>query len=194
MNPVMVVLLLLVVYATVVVASLVVELLTERRRFKVAIPDLLRELNGASVDQLPKIIEESKLLRRQKKALGTLCSATDLPSESLSSLAARMLAEEELRYRKVVAHTDFAAKIAPMFGLMGTLIPLGPGLISMGEGDIAALSQSLLVAFDTTVAGLIVGAFCLGVSKVRSLWYDDYMSAFEVIANAIVEKIELERA
>lgn len=39
-----------------------------------------------------------------------------------------------------------------MLGLLGTLIPLGPGIIALGQGDTQTLSTSLLTAFDTTIA------------------------------------------
>lgn len=35
------------------------------------------------------------------------------------------------------------AKLGPMFGLLGTLIPLGPGIVALGRSDTAALSQSM---------------------------------------------------
>ena len=63
--------------------------------------------------------------------------------------------------------TDLIAKVAPMLGLMGTLIPLGPGIVAIGEGDVQVLAESLLIAFDTTVLGLIVAAVALCVSTIR---------------------------
>ena len=59
-----------------------------------------------------------------------------------------------------------------MFGLMGTLIPLGPGLIALGQGDTKTLSDSLLIAFDTTIAGLVAGAIAYVVSGIRKSWYE----------------------
>jgi len=42
---------------------------------------------------------------------------------------------ESLAQRRI-ERSDFMARIAPMLGLMGTLIPLGPGLSALGEGDL----------------------------------------------------------
>lgn len=50
------------------------------------------------------------------------------------------------------------AKLGPMFGLLGTLIPLGPGIVALGQGDTVTLSESMNVAFDTTIAGVISAA------------------------------------
>ena len=74
---------------------------------------------------------------------------------------------------------------------MGTLIPLGPGIVALGQGDTATLSGSLLVAFDTTVAGLIVAAVVLVIAKIRRRWYDQYMSALEAAVTTLLERIDL---
>lgn len=54
-----------------------------------------------------------------------------------------------------------------MLGLLGTLIPLGPGIIALGQGDTQTLSTSLLTAFDTTIAGLCAAAVCLVVTTLQ---------------------------
>ena len=48
-------------------------------------------------------------------------------------------------------------QLGPILGLLGTLIPLGPGLAALGSGDIVTLVEALTVAFDTTVTGLVIG-------------------------------------
>ena len=48
-------------------------------------------------------------------------------------------------------------QLGPILGLLGTLIPLGPGLAALGSGDIVTLAEALTVAFDTTVTGLLIG-------------------------------------
>jgi biopolymer transport protein ExbB/TolQ len=75
-----------------------------------------------------------------------------------------------------------------MFGLMGTLIPLGPGLIALAQGDTKTLSDSLLIAFDTTVAGLISAAISFVISGIRKGWYEQYMTGLETIMETILEE------
>jgi biopolymer transport protein ExbB/TolQ len=45
-----------------------------------------------------------------------------------------------------------------MVGLVGTLIPLGPGLVALGQGNLAVMAAHLAVAFNVTVVGLCTGA------------------------------------
>ena len=86
-----------------------------------------------------------------------------------------------------VDRADMLARVGPMLGLMGTLIPLGPGLTALGRGDLATLAAAVTVAFDTTVLGLAVGivGFCLG--RARRRLYDrmlDVLEAEEAAAHA----------
>lgn len=186
--PVMVVLLLFAAYAVVELGSLAVEGLSERRRFKAVVSRFTRAVTDASPAQVESVIEGSGLLRRQRTALLQVFSMRGMHPDVREALASRLLAEEELRYRRTLMRSDFACRVAPMFGLMGTLIPLGPGVMALSGGDMTTLSNSLVVAFDTTVAGLIVSAVAFGISKLRRHWYEDYMSALEAAMNIVLDK------
>lgn len=89
------------------------------------------------------------------------------------------LADLERRARRRIDRTDFYARLGPIFGLMGTLIPLGPGLAALGDGDVKILSTAIQVAFDTTVLGLLVGAAGFVFGRLRRCWYDALLSARE---------------
>ncbi|MBR2620413.1 MAG: MotA/TolQ/ExbB proton channel family protein, partial [Firmicutes bacterium] len=134
------------------------------------------------------IIKKSRLLKRQKKAIIELIVRGGYSDATREALARQLIADEENRYAKITKVTDLIAKIAPMFGLMGTLIPLGPGLLALGQGDTKTLSESLLIAFDTTVAGLISAAVAYIISSVRKGWYEQYMVGLETIMETILEE------
>ena len=74
--------------------------------------------------------------------------------------------------KRRIERADFITRIAPMLGLMGTLIPLGPGLAALGEGELSILTTAITVAFDTTVIGLLAGIVGFVLSRVRRRWYD----------------------
>lgn len=80
---------------------------------------------------------------------------------------------------KRIERTDFLTRIAPMLGLMGTLIPLGPGLSALGEGDLSILTTAMSVAFDTTVLGLLVGIIGFVIGRLRRRWYDQVLTNME---------------
>lgn len=188
--PDIILLLILIAYAVFSIGSILVELITERRHYKVVMPQFLSSLSNASETLIPSVIAESGLLRRQKEALNTVYEYRDLPGDALIALVRRLMNQEEAHYDRIVDRNNMAARVAPMLGLVGTLIPLGPGIQALGNADTAQLSASLLVAFDTTVAGLVVAAVCLVIGKIRASWYANYLSALDSAMATMVQKIQ----
>lgn len=183
--PVVIVLILFLLAAAVLTGWGIAEFFTERRHLKVALPQLLEDLRTA--DDRAAVIEASGLLRRQKDALLELLNHPDFNGEMRETLAVRLLEQEQDRYDRIVKLSELLARLAPMFGLLGTLIPLGPGIIALGQGDTYTLSTSLLTAFDTTVAGLVAAAFATVISTVRRGWYHEYASILEAAAEMLLE-------
>lgn len=188
--PTVVILVLLMLFSLYSIGSIVIEAVCDRRIFKAHTPCLIANIHHANSADIPQIIAESRLLPSQKVELLEFLDFLDLPPQARTEVAKQLIAQQEKRYSKRVLITDIAAKIAPMFGLMGTLIPLGPGLIALGSGDVSTLSQSLIVAFDTTVAGLATAAVCYVISLLRRRWYDEYLSCIESLVCTLLEKAE----
>ncbi len=136
-------------------------------------------------------IARSGLLRRQKELLLELTGHGELTPPMREAMAAQLLDAEEEHWRGIVRLTDLIARLGPMFGLLGTLIPLGPGIIALGNGDTFTLSRSLLTAFDTTVAGLLAAAVAAVISAVRRRWYRRSESELETAAECLLENMKL---
>lgn len=164
-----------------------VEYFRERRHMQVSLPALLDQLRAVE-GGVAETIEKSGLLRRQKDALLELTKHPDFDAATRESLGANLLEREQSHYDGILKCTDLVSKLAPMLGLMGTLIPLGPGIMALGQGDTYTLSVSLLTAFDTTIAGLIAAAFCLVISTVRRRWYSGYMADLETLMDCVLER------
>lgn len=188
--PTIIILLLLIALTVVLLGSLVVEYFTERKQLQGSIPELIDAMQGKDSRELAAIIENSGLLQRQKDAVLEVVRRDSLPMDTRVALAKKLLLDEEKHYVGRVRVSDLISKIAPMFGLMGTLIPLAPGLIALGQGDTKTLSDSLLIAFDTTVAGLISAAVALFISSVRKSWYAGYSSSLEAVMDAVLDCTE----
>jgi biopolymer transport protein ExbB/TolQ len=97
----------------------------------------------------------------------------------LARLAAAPAARVETVARTRIERSDVLARVGPMLGLMGTLIPLGPGLAGLGRGDVAILAKAVTVAFDTTVMGLLVGVVAFVTGRLRRRWYDALLTRIE---------------
>jgi biopolymer transport protein ExbB/TolQ len=186
--PVLIVLAVLIVFALFCVGSLLAEVFTERRHFKANIPQVINDIHDAPYPGVESIIDRSALLRPQKTALITAVWNMGLSEDDLFALAKTEIAKVDDRYKRTLSLTEQVTKIAPMIGLMCTLIPLGPGIVAMGQGNVTQLSMSLLIAFDGTVAGLVAAVVSLVVTAVRKRWYNQYLLVLESLMTCILDK------
>ena len=95
------------------------------------------------------------------------------------------LTEVENDVAASVARHSFITRVAPILGLMGTLIPLGPALSGLANGNMAALSGNLIVAFTATVVGLLISGVAYGMGLARRTWYSRDLSSLEFLVDTI---------
>ncbi|MGI6590166.1 MAG: MotA/TolQ/ExbB proton channel family protein [Eggerthellaceae bacterium] len=188
--PTMVLIVLLLLVSVFFIGSILVEYFTERRHFKQNRAAIVNDVNNATYENVTSAILDSNLLRYQKSALITVSKNMGLDEEMLFSLAQMEVNNVAKRFNRRVAWTDTISKIGPLAGLMGTLIPLGPGMVALGQGDVTSLSNSLLLAFDATICGLVCAIVALVISKVRSGWYAEYLNTLESIMGCVVDKAD----
>jgi biopolymer transport protein ExbB/TolQ len=86
----------------------------------------------------------------------------------------RALVDYELAVERSLDRTRLLVRAGPAIGLMGTLIPLIPGLAALAGGDVGTLANDLRDAFGATVVGLLVGtvAFALTLTRTRTFTED----------------------
>ena len=183
--PVVIILLIFVVVVVVSLGGLIYEYTS---RTKVSVDDvsnLILEMSDCeSIDALKSKINGSPLPQTQKDLLVKIANTENL---TVASFARKLIENEENLTDKSLEVTDIITRIGPTLGLMGTLIPLGTGLAALGSGDVNTLSQSLIVAFDTTVVGIGSGAVAYVVSKLRNRWYEEYLSNLDVLSDAVLD-------
>ena len=188
--PVLIILLVIVIISIVSLGGLIAEY-TSRKKVPVGtIRDLIYEINAAeSHEKLKDVISSAKIPKSQKKVLDEIASSDDLGTSSREALARKLFEFEEEKTESSLQKTDIITKIGPTLGLMGTLIPMGPGLAALGAGDINTLASSLTVAFNTTIVGIGSGALCYVIGKVRSGWYDRYLSDLDALIDAVLDRM-----
>lgn len=86
---------------------------------------------------------------------------------------------------KRLERTKVMVRLGPMLGLMGTLIPMGPALLALTSGDVDTLANNLIIAFGTTVVGLLVGSVSYILYTVRRRWYEDDMNDITYICEVL---------
>ncbi|MBR6023878.1 MAG: MotA/TolQ/ExbB proton channel family protein [Methanobrevibacter sp.] len=186
--PVLVILLIIVVISIITLGGLISEY-TSRRKVPVgSVRDLIYQINAAaSVDALKGIIEGAEIPKSQKKVLTEIASSSALDKNSREALARKLVEYEEEKIDNTLRRTDIITRVGPTLGLMGTLIPMGPGLAALGAGDVNTLAESLTLAFNTTIVGIGSGALCYVIGKIRSGWYDRYLSDLDALSDAVLD-------
>ncbi|HIE26302.1 TPA: MotA/TolQ/ExbB proton channel family protein [Candidatus Poribacteria bacterium] len=99
-----------------------------------------------------------------------------------------LIQEEEMRLTKEVDRTRLVVRIGPSLGLMGTLIPMGVGLAALGQGDIAQMTSSLIIAFTTTVVGLALGILAYFFTTIKGRWVQEDIRDIELITEAMTRE------
>ena len=97
----------------------------------------------------------------------------------------KLLQKCDLLISKRLEKSKSMARLGPMFGLMGTLIPMGPALLALTKGDIDTLAGSLIIAFGTTVIGLLIGSVSYLITVVRTRWYRQDMNDIHYICEVL---------
>jgi len=100
----------------------------------------------------------------------------------------RLLANYEVDAEKELGHSRTLAKLGPMLGLMGTLIPMGPALVGLAAGDLASMAYNMQVAFATTVVGMLIAAIGVVTLQVKQRWYARESNDLEFTAQKLSDE------
>jgi biopolymer transport protein ExbB/TolQ len=186
--PVIVGLLLFMAYAIITFGGMISEYSGRIKTTPKEIEDIIKAIsNPATPERIIKVVEESGIPQGQKNILIDLANTTDMGPDSREALARKLVENEELKAMKGIEKTDIVTRLGPTLGLMGTLIPMGPGLAALGSGDINTLAQAIIIAFDTTVVGLAAGGIAYVISKIRRRWYEEYISNLDTLVDSVLE-------
>lgn len=189
--PVMIVLFILVIVTVVLIGTVISEYTLLKKVPVSVIRDLIYDISNAdSLTTLVYVIHNAEIPESQKEVLEEIAHSESLTKLSREALARKLVESEEEKTEKTLQKTDIITRIGPTLGLMGTLIPLGPGLAALGSGDIVTLAESLTVAFDTTIVGIGSGAIAYVISKIRRSWYEHYLSDLDALTDALLDKME----
>ena len=80
------------------------------------------------------------------------------------------------------------SRLAPMLGLIATMIPMGPALKSLADGNIQGISENLIVAFSAVIFGLIIASITFWIASVKKRWMVEELVALMPLINKEGEK------
>jgi biopolymer transport protein ExbB/TolQ len=133
---------------------------------------------AAAASQLRQVDQNDLVTSFSQNAAGHL-------EQNLSSSIEWLSEEYEVRMTKRLEQTKIMSTVSPMLGLMGTLIPLGPALIGLAQGDVLQLANNLMIAFATTVLGLFAGIVGYVLTLIRKRWYWQDMADIDYLVDSL---------
>ncbi|MBN2111374.1 MAG: MotA/TolQ/ExbB proton channel family protein [Methanosarcinaceae archaeon] len=185
--PVVIILLILVLFSLILIGEFLSEYAKRNRDVNnlenccLAVRDNLAERSYRSAAESLRNVRQNFMVTSFAREAADHMEKNTIPSiEWLSQ-------EYEIRMAKRLEQTRIVATISPMLGLMGTLIPLGPALIGLSQGDIVQLANNLMIAFATTVVGLFAGTIAYVLTQVRKRWYWQDMADIDYILDTLEE-------
>lgn len=76
----------------------------------------------------------------------------------------------ELMVLKDLEGVRLCSRVAPMLGLIATMIPMGPALVAVASGESQGVAQSLAPAFASVIVALAAASITFVVYTVRRRW------------------------
>ena len=83
-----------------------------------------------------------------------------------------------------------ALRFGPACGLIGTLVPMGTALASLGEGDLSIMTSELVMAYTTTVVGLALGCVSALLLTIRRRHAESDLLEMEYLAEKQASRTE----
>jgi len=85
--------------------------------------------------------------------------------------SAKTITDLEIYAIKQLEKQRIVTRIAPMLGLVATMIPMGPALKALADGNIQGISENLIVAFAAVIFGLVTASITFWTASVKKRWF-----------------------
>lgn len=76
----------------------------------------------------------------------------------------------DLKAHQLLEVPRIATRVAPMLGLIATMIPMGPALKGLSDGNLGQVSDNLAVAFAAVILALMAAAITFWIVSVQRRW------------------------
>ena len=128
---------------------------------------------------------ESLPVLRYQDELKNLLSAPDIPEEEIQNLLRKRIQDRLAELDKYLVVT----RIGPAMGLIGTLVPMGTALAGLGQGDFSVMTSELVLAYTTTVVGLLIGSLSFLIYTMRRRFVESDIREMEYLTEKMYHEI-----
>ena len=115
-----------------------------------------------------KYQEQLETLRNGEK----ISAVPGYPILNLTTENSKITKDElDIAALKLLEGVRSMSRISPMLGLIATMIPMGPALKSLSDGNIQGISDNLVIAFSAVIFGLIISSITFYIASQKKRWY-----------------------
>ena len=115
----------------------------------------------------------------RRRGKGRLLVSLFCRESTLSADALDVIAHKQLENPRI------ASRVTPMLGLVATMIPMGPALKSLSDGNLADVSNNLTIAFSAVILALIAASITYWVVNVRRRWLAEELVEIEALRSQV---------
>lgn len=130
--------------------------------------------------------------RRQFKDIfsSKIAAISDSDVEKAELNLSAILQKVNCVYSKPLQSVRYNVKMGPTLGLIGTLTPMARALSGLSTGDLSSLSGQMIMAFSTTVLGLVISGISFSIAHMRSKWEKQDVSEISFLAENRLQQIK----
>jgi len=194
--PVMILLICLLVMLIITMGRFLGEYI-ERRRHQARhnVKELIENINTSKLHDIIEHVEEfsSGLPYHAKNYFTDMVQELKKSGNDTDMRVEYLLQSREQQMTKKLDKLRLLIRVGPSLGLMGTIIPMGSALAALSQGDIEKMSGSMIIAFSTTVVGLLIGIGAYFTSMLQNRWLNEDIKNIEYLTEGIIRKHEISK-
>ncbi len=126
---------------------------------------LQRLRNIHDYHQAIRSLSDAKPILRPRPVKGYRLFSHYQSNNSKTTTDLEVFALKQLEKQRIVT------RIAPMLGLVATMIPMGPALKALADGNIQGISENLVIAFAAVIFGLMTASITFWTASVKKRWF-----------------------
>lgn len=92
--------------------------------------------------------------------------------------------ELDLAAHKMIEAPRLISRVTPMLGLVATMIPMGPALKALSDGNLVGVSENMVLAFSAVILSLLAASITYYVVNIRRRWLAEEMLAIAALRKA----------
>lgn len=192
--PVMILLICLLVVLIVTMGIFLGEYMKRRSHLaKHNVKELMENISNSNLHDIIERVEEfsSGLPYHAKNYFMDMVQELKKSGNDTDMRVEYLLQSKEQQMTKRLDKLRLLIRVGPSLGLMGTIIPMGSALAALSQGDIEKISDSMIIAFSTTVVGLLIGIGAYFTSMLQNRWLNEDIKNIEYLTESIMRKYEI---